>query len=173
MKKCPFCVILPIVAMLIIVSCQPTPNPLDPVSIQNTAVAMVWTGIAQTQVVDIVSTVNAQGTQSAILSKPTSTEIMPPHEEPAEQSNPNFILELGYCRNDVDISGNPRDLQGCTIDKTYNVYIDPQIDWSVERGGMQGVDSPSQQEFCSLYQLDGVYIMSDIDITDGVFSCHP
>ena len=62
---------LPIIAMLIIAGCEATPTPLDPVSIQNTAVAMAWTSVAQTQAVDIVATVNAQGTQIAILSQPT------------------------------------------------------------------------------------------------------
>lgn len=42
-------IILPIVTMLIIASCQATPTPLDPASIQNTAVAMAWTSVAQTQ----------------------------------------------------------------------------------------------------------------------------
>lgn len=45
-----------IIATLVIVGCQPTPPPLDPISIQNTtvavgntAVAMAWTSVAQTQ----------------------------------------------------------------------------------------------------------------------------
>ena len=119
-----------------------------------------------------IQTQNALPTETPIpLPTATETPFMPPHEEPAVQSNPNFILELGYCRNDVNISGNPRDLQGCTIDKTYNVYIDPQTDWG--SGGMGIGDRPSQQEFCSLYKPDGTYIMSDIDASDGMLTCHP
>jgi hypothetical protein len=44
------CSIFPIIVMLIIAGCQATPTPLDPVSIQDTAVAMAWTSVAQTQI---------------------------------------------------------------------------------------------------------------------------
>lgn len=66
-----FYIFLLIIISLVISSCQATPTPLDPTTIQNTAVAQAWTSVAQTQAVDIVATVNAQGTQIAILSQPT------------------------------------------------------------------------------------------------------
>lgn len=79
MKKYPFYIPL-IIILLVIIGCQPTPPPIDPISIQNTtvaigntAVAMAWTGVAQTQSVGLAATVNAQGTQIAILNQPTAT----------------------------------------------------------------------------------------------------
>lgn len=57
--------------LLSITGCQSVAPTLDPVAVQETAVALAWTSVAQTQSVDIVATVNAQGTQIAILSQPT------------------------------------------------------------------------------------------------------
>jgi hypothetical protein len=56
MEKYPFYIPL-IIILLVVIGCQPTPPPIDPISIQNTtvaigntAVAMAWTGVAQTQI---------------------------------------------------------------------------------------------------------------------------
>jgi len=49
----------------------------DTLSIQNTAVAMAWTTVSKTQIAGLPATVNAQGTQLAILTQPTVT-IPPP-----------------------------------------------------------------------------------------------
>lgn len=70
-------IILQIVTMLIVASCQATPTPLDPASIQNTAVAMAWTTVSETQAEGLVATVNAQGTQIAILNQPSPTMPSP------------------------------------------------------------------------------------------------
>ena len=42
--------IFPAIVMFITAGCQATPTPIDPASIQNTAVAMALTSIAQTQI---------------------------------------------------------------------------------------------------------------------------
>jgi len=56
MRKYPFYIPL-IIILLVIIGCQPTPPPIDPISIQNTtvaigntAVAMAWTSVSQTQI---------------------------------------------------------------------------------------------------------------------------
>ena len=124
MKK--FYTILPIIAIFIITGCQANPAPLDPVSIQNTAVAIAWTSVAQTQAVDIISTVNAQGTQIAILSQPTAT--FTPSPSILEVSfalipgksydNVNASYVIGYCTENIkEIIGDPHEMmsKGCQI----------------------------------------------------------
>ena len=43
-------IILLIIISLVIAGCQAIPTPLDPASIQNTAIAVAWTSVSQTQI---------------------------------------------------------------------------------------------------------------------------
>ena len=64
--------IFSLLTIIVLSACSnnPTPN-FDISSIQNTAIAIASTNISQTKTINLVETVNAQGTQISKLSQPT------------------------------------------------------------------------------------------------------
>jgi len=111
-----FCVII-LIIVAFISSCQTVPPTIDSVSIQNTAVAQAWTSVSQTQTVDIIATVNAQGTQIAVLSQPTIA--ITPTQSPLYILNDKGITDAIL----AVLGGNESEINNSEIYKDENLAI--------------------------------------------------
>jgi len=120
--------------------------------------------VAQTQTANPTTTLTP-------LPAATETPHMPVHEEPAISETPNYILEFGYCPNNINnLAGNPKNISNCIIVESYKIQYKKNYGYKLNTAVS---DSPSQQEFCSIYQLDGTFLFADFDASDSVLDCTP
>jgi len=60
-----------------------------------------------------------------------------------------------------NITGNPTGQAGCGLTKRIQMQIGPNQEITVTLSNNTG----EEEVYCSLYSLDGTYIMSDLDTT--------
>ena len=148
-------VIIMNISIILLTACSPSPQ-----SIQ--------TAIAETQ-----AALTPTPTYTPTFTpQPTSTRINQPILLTWTQiPKPTYILEQGFCAMTVGkISGNPTDHAGCGVDKRTQVQLAAYEEVTFTRNE----NTVEIEIYCSLYSLDGTYIMSALDTTgSGKVVCHP
>lgn len=128
-----------------------------------TALAVAGTKVAieeiarSTIVASIARTQEAQATNTPVPTYTPTGEM--------------FIVEEGWCLMMIgDITGNPKDVSGCAVSERKQESIAPgeQITVAWKKS------TTDRQIFCTLYRLDGTYIMSNVDTKgSGQAVCRP
>lgn len=155
-------------ALIILSGCNPQNSNAEELGLEQLVETEVQNQLQQM----VAQTLTANPTSTLT---PTATITPVPFfegfEVPAELAMPaNYILELGFCPSEVVISeGNPKDFQGCEIERREDRYIAPG-----EQLTFKNADPINFQIFCNIYHLDGTFIKIDFDNgSKGSILCSP
>jgi hypothetical protein len=108
---------------------------------------------------------------TAIFTKGVPPKTPLPSISPTIKSNnPVYIVEEGFCIVSIgDVQGDPKNVAGCGVEKRYQTEIPIGGDFviTLENTG-------NREIYCVLFDLDGNFIVSDIDTAgSGTVRCKP
>jgi hypothetical protein len=140
----------------------------------------IATSVAFTVAAQITSTntsVPATSTSeptSTNIPQPTKTKIPTLTQRPTNPPIPmtTYILETGWCMLDVtadQVSGkDPKTVQWCNLDSRKQIQLAENQYMELTLENLDG----DIQVYCSLFSVDGTFIMSDMDTTGtGKVTC--
>jgi len=134
-------------------SCSPSPEAIQK-AIEQTQTAMPAPTLAPT------ATQMPTPTQRPAVHIPTATPF------PTEK----YVIEYGFCIMGVSIgNSDPANVPGCGSTEREQVDLDAYHEIHVTFNR----DVNTRQWYCALYDLDGNFIMADLDTTaSGEAACH-
>jgi hypothetical protein len=155
-----------ITLLVVLVGCTKSPKPEE--------LEQLVEGQVKEQIVEMVTQTQEALPAATVAPAPEPPTLIYEAKVRLEGIEDNYIVELGYCPSTVNISGNPKENSNCVVTLMQTEYFEDGEEKEVINDKIQ--DSPLHlhyKVFCTLYQVDGTYINTNINNDDGKLYCRP